>query len=36
MSKVSSMSDAVADLVHDGDVVAIEGFTRSSASASAT
>jgi glutaconate CoA-transferase subunit A len=28
MSKVSSMSDAVADLVHDGDVVAIEGFTH--------
>ena len=28
MSKVASMSDAVADLVHDGDVVAIEGFTH--------
>ena len=28
MSKVTSMSDAVADIVHDGDVVAIEGFTH--------
>jgi len=28
MSKVASMRDAVADLVHDGDVVAIEGFTH--------
>lgn len=28
MSKVASMSDAVAALVHDGDVVAIEGFTH--------
>jgi glutaconate CoA-transferase subunit A len=28
MSKVTSMSDAVAALVHDGDVVAIEGFTH--------
>jgi glutaconate CoA-transferase subunit A len=27
-SKVASMRDAVADLVHDGDVVAIEGFTH--------
>ena len=28
MSKVASMRDAIADLVHDGDVVAIEGFTH--------
>jgi glutaconate CoA-transferase subunit A len=28
MSKVASMHDAVAGLVHDGDVVAIEGFTH--------
>jgi glutaconate CoA-transferase subunit A len=28
MGKVTSMHDAVADLVHDGDVVAIEGFTH--------
>ena len=28
MSKVTSMRDAVADIVHDGDVVAIEGFTH--------
>jgi glutaconate CoA-transferase subunit A len=28
MNKVASMHDAVADLVHDGDVVAIEGFTH--------
>jgi len=28
MSKVASMRDAVADLVHDGDIVAIEGFTH--------
>jgi glutaconate CoA-transferase subunit A len=28
MSKVVSMRDAVADVVHDGDVVAIEGFTH--------
>jgi len=28
MSKVTSMRDAVAALVHDGDVVAIEGFTH--------
>jgi glutaconate CoA-transferase subunit A len=28
MSKVASMCDAVAALVHDGDVVAIEGFTH--------
>src|SRR5450830_1791844 len=28
MSKVTSMSDAVAVLIHDGDVVAIEGFTH--------
>jgi glutaconate CoA-transferase, subunit A len=28
MGKVASMADAVADLVHDGDVVAIEGFTH--------
>jgi glutaconate CoA-transferase subunit A len=28
MSKVASMSDAVAANVHDGDVVAIEGFTH--------
>ena len=28
MSKVVSMRDAVAQLVHDGDVVAIEGFTH--------
>jgi glutaconate CoA-transferase subunit A len=28
MSKVTSMRDAVADLVHDGDGVAIEGFTH--------
>src|ERR671939_1476278 len=27
-SKVTSMHDAVADLVHDGDTVAIEGFTH--------
>src|SRR5512141_213928 len=26
--KVESMQDAIADLVHDGDVVAIEGFTH--------
>jgi len=28
MSKVTSMRDAIAALVHDGDVVAIEGFTH--------
>ena len=28
MSKVTTMHDAVADLVHDGDTVAIEGFTH--------
>jgi glutaconate CoA-transferase subunit A len=28
MTKVTSMRDAVAALVHDGDVVAIEGFTH--------
>jgi glutaconate CoA-transferase, subunit A len=28
MDKVASMADAVAALVHDGDVVAIEGFTH--------
>ena len=28
MSKVMSMRDAVAEVVHDGDVVAIEGFTH--------
>ena len=28
MSKVTSMRDAVAALIHDGDVVAIEGFTH--------
>ena len=28
MSKVASMRDAVAALIHDGDVVAIEGFTH--------
>jgi glutaconate CoA-transferase subunit A len=28
MGKVTSMRDAVATLVHDGDVVAIEGFTH--------
>jgi acyl CoA:acetate/3-ketoacid CoA transferase alpha subunit len=28
MSKVASMRDAVAANVHDGDVVAIEGFTH--------
>ena len=28
MSKVMSMCDAVAANVHDGDVVAIEGFTH--------
>src|SRR5664280_3181812 len=28
MSKVQSMRDAVVALVHDGDVVAIEGFTH--------
>ena len=28
MTKVTSMADAVAALVHDGDVVAIEGFTH--------
>ncbi len=27
-SKVTTMEDAVADLVHDGDTVAIEGFTH--------
>ncbi len=27
-SKVASMRDAIADLVHDGDTVAIEGFTH--------
>ena len=27
-SKVVSMSDAVRDLVHDGDTLAIEGFTH--------
>src|SRR6266496_1893514 len=27
-SKVASMHDAVRDLVHDGDTVAIEGFTH--------
>ena len=28
MSKVASMREAVAEVVHDGDVVAIEGFTH--------
>jgi glutaconate CoA-transferase subunit A len=28
VSKVASMSDAIAELVHDGDSVAIEGFTH--------
>jgi glutaconate CoA-transferase subunit A len=28
MSKVTSMREAVAEVVHDGDVVAIEGFTH--------
>ena len=28
MSKVATMKDAVADLVRDGDTVAIEGFTH--------
>src|SRR5215213_10027591 len=28
MTKVASMHDAVAELVHDGDTVAIEGFTH--------
>jgi glutaconate CoA-transferase subunit A len=28
MSKVTSMRDAVAAIIHDGDVVAIEGFTH--------
>jgi len=28
VSKVASMADAVRDLVHDGDTVAIEGFTH--------
>jgi glutaconate CoA-transferase subunit A len=28
MSKVASMRDAVAELVRDGDTVAIEGFTH--------
>ena len=28
MSKVTTMQDAVRDLVHDGDTVAIEGFTH--------
>jgi glutaconate CoA-transferase subunit A len=28
MSKVASMGDAVAEFVHDGDTVAIEGFTH--------
>jgi glutaconate CoA-transferase subunit A len=28
MSKVASMHDAIAELVHDGDTVAIEGFTH--------
>jgi hypothetical protein len=27
-SKVASMRDAIAELVHDGDTVAIEGFTH--------
>jgi acyl CoA:acetate/3-ketoacid CoA transferase alpha subunit len=27
-SKVASMRDAIADLVRDGDTVAIEGFTH--------
>src|ERR671922_2524270 len=27
-SKVTSMRDAIAELVHDGDTVAIEGFTH--------
>ena len=31
-SKVASMRDAVAELVRDGDTVAIEGFTHSSGS----
>ena len=44
-SKVATMRDAVAEIVRDGDTVAIEGFThlisfapatRSSASAGAT
>ena len=28
MAKIVSLSDAVADLVHDGDTVALEGFTH--------
>src|SRR5512141_465526 len=28
MGKVTSMRDAIAEVVHDGDVVAIEGFTH--------
>ena len=28
MNKVATMHDAVADLVRDGDTVAIEGFTH--------
>ena len=28
MSKVTTMQDAVRELVHDGDTVAIEGFTH--------
>src|SRR3954452_24919256 len=27
-AEISSLSDAVADLVHDGDIVALEGFTH--------
>ena len=27
-SKVTTMQDAVRELVHDGDTVAIEGFTH--------
>jgi glutaconate CoA-transferase subunit A len=28
MAQISTLRDAVADLVHDGDTVALEGFTH--------
>ena len=28
MASIARLSDAVAELVHDGDVVALEGFTH--------
>ena len=28
MAQISKLSDAIAELVHDGDTVAMEGFTH--------